>query len=142
MTGAPSKIIVFLCHWCADDGADAAGRARLDIPPQLREVRVACSGQVAPAMVLKAFATGADGVMILGCQPGDCHYKTGNHHARKRVHLLHRVLAASTIDPRRLALGWVSAGDGARYARLAVEMVDTIAKLGPLSAGTVTERDG
>lgn len=128
------KIIALLCHWCAYDGADAAGRSRLDVPSQVREVRVRCSGQVDPAMVLKAFASGADGVMVLGCKPGDCHYKTGNHQALKRMRLLQAVMAATPIDPRRLRLDWVSAGEGDRYARLAHEMVSQIKALGPIDA--------
>jgi F420-non-reducing hydrogenase iron-sulfur subunit len=126
------KIIALLCHWCAYDSADAAGRSKQDVPPQIREVRVRCSGQVDPAMVLKAFAAGADGVMVLGCKPGDCHYRTGNQHALKRMRLLQKVMAATPIDPRRLRLDWVSAGEGDRYARLAQEMVAEVKALGPV----------
>lgn len=126
------KIIALLCHWCAYDSADAAGRSGLDVPPQIREVRVRCSGQVDPAMVLRAFAAGADGVMVLGCQPGNCHYGTGNQHALKRVRLLQQVMAATPIDPRRIRLDWVSAGEGDRYARLTREMVSQIKALGPV----------
>lgn len=135
MTHVEPTIVALLCNWCAYDGADAAGRARLAIPPQVREVRVACSGQVAPDMILKAFAAGADGVMVLGCRPGDCHYKTGNSHARKRTRLLQAVLAATPVDPRRVVLGWVSAGDGAAYARLTETMVATLRDIGPLPGG-------
>ena len=128
------KIIALLCHWCAYDSADAAGRSRQDVPPQIREVRVMCSGQVDPAMVLKAFAAGADGVMVLGCKPGDCHYRTGNHQALKRMRLLQQVMAATPIHPQRLRLDWVSAGEGDRYARLAQEMVSQVKALGPVDA--------
>ncbi|BBO76261.1 hypothetical protein DSCW_36780 [Desulfosarcina widdelii] len=125
------KIVAFLCNWCAYDGADAAGRARLEIPSAVVEVRVMCSGQVDSGMVLNAFEAGAQGVMVLGCQPGDCHYKKGNLNAMKRMALLRAVLKPTRIDPRRLRLDWVSAGDGKRYARVAREMVDTIEQLGP-----------
>jgi coenzyme F420-reducing hydrogenase delta subunit len=128
------KIIALLCHWCAYDSADAAGRSRQDVPPQIREVHVRCSGQVDPAMVLKAFAAGADGVMVLGCKPGDCHYRTGNHQALKRMRLLQQVMAATPIHPQRLRLDWVSAGEGDRYARLAQEMVSQVKALGPVDA--------
>ena len=131
MTVFEPRIVALLCNWCAYDGADAAGRARLDIPPQVREVRVMCSGQVDSGMVLSAFEAGAQGVMVLGCQPGDCHYKKGNVHAMKRMALLRAVLKPTRIDPRRLRLDWVSAGDGKRYTRVAREMVDTIEQLGP-----------
>lgn len=127
------KIVAFLCNWCAYDGADAAGRARLEIPSSVVEVRVMCSGQVDSGMVLSAFEAGAQGVMVLGCQPGDCHYKKGNLHAMKRMALLRAVLKPTRIDPQRLRLDWVSAGDGKRYARLAREMVDTIDRLEPAS---------
>jgi len=127
------KIVAFLCNWCAYDGADAAGRARLKIPSTVVEVRVMCSGQVDSGMVLNAFEAGAQGVMVLGCQPGDCHYKDGNVHAMKRMALLRAVLKPTRIDPRRIRLDWVSAGDGKRYARVAREMMDRIERLGPAS---------
>ena len=135
------KIVALLCHWCAYDGADAAGRARLDIPPQVREVHMMCSGQVAPGMVLKAFEAGADGVMILGCQPGDCHYREGSQHALKRTLLLQSVLGPTDIAPQRLRLDWISAGKGQRYAQVVREMVETIRKLGPTPAGTIHAGD-
>jgi len=127
------KIIAFLCNWCSYDGADAAGRARLEIPSSVYEVRVMCSGQVDSGMVLNAFEAGAQGVMVLGCQPGDCHYKDGNFHAMKRMALLRAVLKPTWIDPQRIRLDWVSAGDGKRYAQVAGEMVDTIEKLESVS---------
>lgn len=134
MTAFEPTIVALLCNWCAYDGADAAGRSRLNVPPQVRAVRVMCSGQVDPAMVLKAFAAGADGVMVLGCKPGDCHYKTGNRQASKRMLLLQSVMAQTPIHPKRLRLDWVSAGEGDRYARLAHDMVAEIKALGPIDA--------
>lgn len=133
MAAFEPHIIALLCNWCAYDGADAAGRARLDIPANVREVRVRCSGQVDAGMVLKAFAAGAHGVMVLGCRPGDCHFKTGNLHARRRMRLLQAVLAATRIQPQRLHLDWVSAGQGGRYARLVREMTDLLSGLGPIA---------
>jgi coenzyme F420-reducing hydrogenase delta subunit len=127
------KIVAFLCHWCAYDGADAAGRARLDLPPHVREVRVMCSGQVDPGMILKAFDAGADGVMVLGCQPGDCHYKEGNVHALKRMLLLQAVLKQTRISPERVRLDWISAGQAQRYAQVVHDMVKTISAVGPLA---------
>jgi F420-non-reducing hydrogenase iron-sulfur subunit len=125
-------IIAFLCNWCAYDGADAAGRARLTVPDRVREVRVMCSGQVAPGLVLKAFESGADGVMVLGCKPGDCHYKTGNAHALKRMSLIRALMAPTSIHPQRLRIDWVSAGEGDRFAQIAEEMVITLRTLGPI----------
>ena len=142
MTRFEPRIIALLCNWCAYDGADAAGRARLDIPPQVREVRVMCSGQVAPGMILDAFEAGADGVMVLGCEPGDCHYKEGNRHALKRMLLLQAVLKPTRFNPQRLRLDWVSAGHGRHYARVVHEMVETIRELGPVAAGRVDTGDG
>jgi F420-non-reducing hydrogenase iron-sulfur subunit len=133
LTDFTPRLIALLCNWCAYAGADAAGRARLDLPARIREVRVRCSGQVDPGMVLKAFAAGADGVMVLGCRPGDCHYKTGNLHALKRMRLLHAVLASTRIHPQRLHVDWVSAGQGDRYVRLVAEMAATVRGLGPIT---------
>jgi len=133
MVGARDPaIIAFLCHWCAYDGADAAGRARLELPCGVHEVRVMCSGQIDSGMVLKAFEEGADGVMVLGCEPGDCHYKEGNVHAMKRMALLRAVLQSTRLDVRRIRLEWVAAGDGDRYARVVREMAAEIRKLGPV----------
>ena len=130
MPAADSCIIAFLCNWCAYDGADAAGRARLDVPPQVREIRVRCSGQIDAGMVLDAFGAGADGVLVMGCEPGDCHYRAGNLHARNRMRLLQTVLAPTAIDARRLQLAWVAAGNAAEYVRVVEEMLDTIQSLG------------
>ena len=133
MTAFEPRIIALLCNWCAYDGADTAGRARLDIPANVCEVRVRCSGQVDAGMVLKAFAAGAHGVLVLGCRPGNCHYKTGNVHARRRMGLLQAVLGPSRIQPQRLRLDWVSAGQGERYAELVQEMAAALKSLGPIT---------
>jgi F420-non-reducing hydrogenase iron-sulfur subunit len=102
MQGVEPKIIVFLCHWCSYEGADAAGRGRKEFPSgNLREIRVMCSGRVDPRLVLEAFRLGADGVLILGCAPGDCHYKRGNIQALKRIPLLERILQQNGINNDR-----------------------------------------
>ncbi len=134
MHGFEPKIIVFLCHWCSYEGADAAGRSRKEFPSgNLREIRVMCSGRVDPRFVLEAFRIGADGVLILGCAPGDCHYKTGNIEALKRIPLLERVLQQYGIEDERMKFDSVSAGEGEKYARIALEMVETLKGLGPLN---------
>lgn len=126
------KILGFLCNWCSYAGADLAGVSRFQYPPTLRVIRVMCSGRVDPRFVLRAFARGADGVMVLGCHPGDCHYASGNYYAQARVKMLGRLLALAGIDPERLVLDWVSAGEGGRFARLVTDFTERITTLGPL----------
>lgn len=126
------KIVGFLCNWCSYEGADAAGRARKVYPPNLQVVRVMCSGRVDPQFVLKAFKEGADGVIILGCHIGDCHYKTGNIQALKRYQLFKRVLADFGIDPERFRLDWISAGEKEKFVEVVTKMVETVRGLGPL----------
>ena len=133
MHGFEPKIIVFLCNWCSYEGADAAGRGRREFPSgNLREIRVMCSGRVDPRFILEAFRMGADGVLILGCAPGDCHYKVGNVEALKRIPFLERILEQSGIKCDRMRFNSVSAGDGEKYARISGEMVETLRGLGPL----------
>lgn len=134
-------IVGFYCSWCAYEGADAAGRARLAVPANVRPVRVLCSGRVDPRHVLEAFARGADGVLMLGCRPGECHYREGNLHAVKRAALLRRLLGPLGVAPERLGLAWVSAGEARRYAEVVTEMVDTLRRLGPLDTQRRPERD-
>lgn len=130
---AERRILVFVCNWCSLGGADQAGGLKLPSPSTIRLVRVMCSGRVDPQMVLKAFREGADGVMILGCHPGDCHYKEGNYFARNRAQLLSRLLAQYGIEPERFRLDWVSAGEGERFAKVVNDMDSTVATLGPLT---------
>jgi F420-non-reducing hydrogenase iron-sulfur subunit len=132
MTAFEPTVIGFLCNWCAYEGADAAGRARLTYPAGFRIVRVMCSGRVHPRVVLSAFAQGADAVMVLGCPGNDCHYRRGNLQAMKRMALLSPLLIDLGIDARRLCLDWVSAGDGARLAQFVAQTVETVRGLGPL----------
>lgn len=131
-TSFEPKIIGFLCNWCSYEGADAAGRARKAYPANLRVVRVMCSGRVDPQFILEAFKEGADGVMILGCHPGDCHYKEGNVQTLKRYHVLKRVLSTLGIEEDRLRLDWISAGEGDKFVQVVSEMTERMRQLGPL----------
>lgn len=126
------RILGFLCNWCSYAGADLAGVSRFQYPPTIRVIRVMCSGRVDPVFVLRAFARGVDGVMILGCHPGDCHYTIGNYYARNRVKVLKQLLALAQVNPDRLLLDWVSAGEGERFATLVSNFTERIRALGPL----------
>jgi F420-non-reducing hydrogenase iron-sulfur subunit len=128
------KIVGFLCNWCSYAGADKAGAAQTPYPPNVSVIRVMCSGRADPQFVLQAFALGADGVMILACHPGDCHYKEGNYRAAQRHALLVHLLREAGIDERRLCMDYVSAGEGERFVTLVTSMVDTIKQLGPAFA--------
>lgn len=128
-------IVGFLCNWCSYTGADLAGTARIKHRPNLRPIRVMCSGRVDPTFVLKAFAAGADGVLVCGCHPGDCHYIEGNFKAMRRFALLKDLVRSYGIDPRRVRLEWVSASEGERFALLVDEMTAELAALGPCELG-------
>ena len=125
------RIIGFLCRWCSYPGADLAGSGRLNYSPAVRTIRVPCSGRVDPLFVLKAFQDGADGVMVLGCHPGDCHYDEGNYHARRRYALMHRVLEYAGIENERVLIKWVSASEGRLFAEVATEFAAQVRELGP-----------
>lgn len=125
------KIVGFLCNWCSYEGADAAGKGQKDYPPNVRVVRMMCSGRIDPQFVIEAFREGADGVLILGCHPGDCHYKQGNYEALRRYLILKKVLAQFGIEEDRVRLDWVSASEGDKFAKVVSEMVDGVRKLGP-----------
>jgi F420-non-reducing hydrogenase iron-sulfur subunit len=125
------KIVGFLCNWCSYAGADLAGVSRIQYPPNLRIVRVMCSGRVHPVFILEAFRSGADGVLVAGCHDGDCHYLTGNYKAQNRVLLLKRVLEQLGLEPERLRLEWISASEGDRFATVIKDMTEEIKKLGP-----------
>jgi F420-non-reducing hydrogenase iron-sulfur subunit len=132
------KILGFLCTWCSYTGADLAGTARMRYPSNLRAVRVPCSGRVAPEMILRAFDHGADGVLVLGCHIGECHYENGNHRAAKRLPILRALMAFAGLEPDRLRLDWVSASEGERFARIVSEFTEAVRRLGPCAwrAGT------
>ena len=125
------KIIGFCCNWCAYAGADLAGINRNQYPPNIRMIRVMCSGTIEPLYVVKAFKDGADGVFIGGCHPGDCHYQSGNYKTQRRIVLLKRAISEIGLDPRRIRLEWVSAAEGQRFARIITEFTEEIKKLGP-----------
>jgi coenzyme F420-reducing hydrogenase delta subunit len=126
------KLIGFLCNWCSYAGADMAGTARMKQPGDLRVVRLPCTGRVNPLLILKAFLEGADGVLVSGCHPGDCHYNVGNYHARRRLELLQRMLPAYGIDPARFHYTWVSASEGARWAGVVSDFTRRIKALGKI----------
>ena len=130
-TGFEPKIVGFLCRWCSYPGADLAGTSRHAYSPSLRVVRVPCSGRVDPLFVLKAFQDGADGVMVLGCHPGDCHYLEGNYYTRRRYALMHSLLEYVGLERERLLVDWVSAAEGGRFAQMATEFADRVRELGP-----------
>jgi F420-non-reducing hydrogenase iron-sulfur subunit len=125
------RIVGFLCNWCSYAGADAAGISRLQYPPNLRPVRVMCSGRVSPELVMRAFREGADGVLVLGCHIGDCHYREGNHRTAKRMPVLRNLLSYLGIRPERLRLDWVSAAESTRFAQVVTEFTEEIRALGP-----------
>lgn len=125
------NIVGFLCNWCAYTGADLAGVARLKVPPSLKVVRVMCSGRIDPLFMIKAYLKGADGIMMMGCHPGDCHYQKGNYNARRRFIMLQSIFNELALDPERLALWWVSASEGPRYSKVTGEFAEKITKLGP-----------
>jgi F420-non-reducing hydrogenase iron-sulfur subunit len=125
------RIVGILCNWCSYAGADKAGAAQLEYPANLRTVRVMCSGRVDPAFVLEAFEAGADGVLVLACHPGDCHYKEQNHRALARHRLLSRLLRARGVDPRRTRFGFVSAAEAQEFVDIVTEMTETLRTLGP-----------
>jgi F420-non-reducing hydrogenase iron-sulfur subunit len=125
------RILGFCCNWCSYTGADLAGVSRMKYPANIRVVRVMCSGRVAPEFVIKGLSMGADGVLVLGCHIGDCHYLRGNHRAKKRVEVLRRMMDYLGLDARRLRLDWVSASEGQRYAETIAEFTEQIRQLGP-----------
>lgn len=127
------RIVGFLCQWCSYTGADLAGTSRLQYPPTLSTVRVMCSGRVDPTFVVKAFAEGADGVLIAGCHPGDCHYNEGNYRAMRRYPLLLQLLEQFGIERERVRLEWVSASEGERFAQVVRDMTESLKELGPLN---------
>ena len=126
------NIIGFLCNWCSYAGADLAGTSRMQYPPNLKVIRVMCSGRVNPIFVINALQQGADGVLIGGCHPGDCHYERGNYLARRRMAVLKNLLEYAGIDPRRVRMTWVSAAEGKKFAEVVTEVTEDVRKLGPM----------
>jgi len=130
--GFQPRIVAFFCNWCTYLAADLAGTSRMKYEPNMRVVRVMCSGRVDPQFVLKAFAEGADGVLIGGCHPGDCHYQEGNHKCVRRYRLLKRLAAQMGIEEDRLRLEWISAAEADRLRSTVDDMVKKVRALGPL----------
>lgn len=127
------KIIGFLCNWCSYRGADLAGLARLKYPPNVKIIRVPCSGRISPELVLRTFREGADGVLVLGCHIGDCHYSTGNHRTAKRMPILRKLLEYTGVEPERLRVDWISAAEGERFATIVHEFTETVRALPPFT---------
>jgi len=125
------NIIGFLCNWCSYAGADLAGTSRMKYPPNIKSIRVMCSGRVDPVFVLEALRKGADGVLVAGCHPGDCHYQSGNYKANRRMKLLKKFLDEMAVDPGRVRFEYISASEGAKFASVVTEFVDQLKKIGP-----------
>ena len=125
------RIVGFLCNWCSYAGADLAGNSKLPVSPSLTTIRVMCSSRVEPVLVETAFLHGADGVLIAGCHPGDCHYDEGNYYARRRFTVLKKVIEGLGLEADRLQLSWISASEGQRFADVVNEFDKKIRKMGP-----------
>ncbi len=125
------KIVAFLCNWCAYTGADLAGTSRLHYAPNIRIIRIMCSGRIEPTFILKAFQQGADGVLVCGCHPGDCHYQEGNYKCLRRFKLLQKFTQQMGIEKDRLRLEWISASEGKQFAELVNDMTKTLLSMGP-----------
>lgn len=130
--GFQPRIVAFFCNWCTYTAADLAGTARMTYEPNVRVVRVMCSGRLDPQFIMEAFRNGADGVLIGGCHPGDCHYQAGNYKALRRYILLKRFMKEMGIEDGRFRLEWIAASEGDKVQRVINEMTSTIRKLGPL----------
>jgi F420-non-reducing hydrogenase iron-sulfur subunit len=127
------RIVGFLCNWCTYTGADLAGTSRMKYEPNVRVIRIMCSGRLDPTLVMEAFRRGADAVFIGGCHPGDCHYQAGNMKTLRRIPLLKRTLAQLGIEPERLRLEWISASEGINYQAVINEFTQQVRSLGPLN---------
>ncbi len=134
------KIVAFVCNWCSYAGADGAGGQKLTYPPTVKLIRVMCSGRVDPQTVMEAYREGADGVMVLGCHPGDCHYRSGNMKAQRRFKIFSTILNQMGIESDRFLLDWVAAGEGKKFAEVANRMHEQVVRLGPLSIRGKVER--
>lgn len=135
------RILAFACNWCSYAGADLAGVSRIQYPPTTRVIRVMCSGRVSPAFILEALRQGADGVLVTGCHPGDCHYLSGNQKAVQNIQVAHSLIQLLGIEPARLRLEWISAAEGSRFAQVITEFTDQIRELGanPLHNGHTSQ---
>ena len=135
MTHEP-RIVAFLCNWCAYRAADLAGTIRRPYAANVRTVRCTCSGRIGPELILRTLQAGADGVLVVGCHPGECHRGDGNVKALRRISLLRRLLAGAGIEPERVDIAWTAASEGARFADVADRMASQLSRLGPLPRET------
>ncbi len=127
------KIIAFVCNWCTYTGADLAGTSRLQMAPNVRIIRLPCTGRIDPLFIVKAFERGADGVIVSGCHPGDCHYTAGNFHARRRFAVAREIMGFLGIDLDRVTFSWVSASEGGKWSEVVNETTARVRKLGPFN---------
>jgi F420-non-reducing hydrogenase iron-sulfur subunit len=125
------KIVGFLCNWCSYAGADLAGTSRIKYPPNIKSIRVMCSGRVDPVFILEALKKGADGVLVAGCHPGDCHYQSGNYKTNRRIKLLKKLLDEMGVEPSRIRFEYISASEGQKFAQVVTDFVDDLKKMGP-----------
>ncbi len=125
------KIVAFLCKWCSSAGSDLAGVSRMQYPSNVVPITVMCSGSVSPLYILSAFSKGADGVLVSGCHPGDCHYIKGNYYARRRIALVKELLEFTGLEPERFQMSWVSAAEGTKYTKIIKDFVKILKPLGP-----------
>ncbi len=133
MSDFEPNIIAFLCNWCSYAGADLAGTSRLEYPPNVRAIRVMCSGRVDPTFILEALKDGVDGVLVAGCHPGDCHYQSGNYKTNRKIKLLKRLLSDLNVDPQRVRFEYISASEGQKFADTVKGFVLELKDLGPNS---------
>ncbi len=131
------NIIGFLCNWCSYAGADLAGTSRIKYPSNIKIIRVMCTGRVEPAFILESIKNGADGVLISGCHFGECHYKSGNYKANRRIKLLKKFLEEMGINPNRVKFEFVSASEGNKFASIVTEFVEELKELGPLTLNLI-----
>lgn len=131
------NILAFVCNWCTYTAADLAGTSRMQYPPNIKIIRLMCSGAVDPIFVMKPLLEGVDGILIGGCHPGDCHYGSGNYKARRRMLILKTILESTGFDSKRIKLRWISASEGKMFANIVTEMVDELKELGPSPLKTV-----
>ncbi|PIV70420.1 MAG: methyl-viologen-reducing hydrogenase subunit delta [Euryarchaeota archaeon CG01_land_8_20_14_3_00_38_12] len=129
--GFEPNLIGFLCNWCSYAGADLAGTSRIKYPPNIKSIRVMCSGRVDPVFILEALKKGADGILVAGCHPGDCHYQSGNYKTNRRIKLLKKFLEEMGIEPNRVRFEYISASEGKKFALIVTEFVNELKKMGP-----------
>lgn len=131
MSDFEPNIVGFLCNWCSYAGADLAGTSRIKYPPNIKSIRVMCSGRIDSVLILEALKKGADGVLIAGCHPGDCHYQSGNYKTNRRIKLLKKLLSDMGVEPERVRFEYISASEGQKFAAVVTDFVDVLKKLGP-----------